>query len=146
MLKDILTDLNIPIQLGDKTFTDMESLTQELENYPEGEYIELVFGKDEHPEGVQIREAIRMPSTELNDPKMYKIMVKPFMTMEPTKQFNFHLRWNNGIPMPLQVMVGRKIRETSGTVYMELQSVDGSKRWSGWVVKSAIIKCEQVED
>ncbi|MBQ4542889.1 MAG: hypothetical protein IJA19_01835, partial [Clostridia bacterium] len=79
-------------------------------------------------------------------PKMYKIMVKPFMTMEPTKQFNFHLRWNNGIPMPLQVMVGRKIRETSGTVYMELQSVDGSKRWSGWVVKSAIIKCEQVEN
>lgn len=51
----------------------------------------------------------------------YKVTVKKYMTEEGTPSFDFMIKWNNNIPMPLRIMVGKVIKETRGMVYMELQ-------------------------
>lgn len=48
------------------------------------------------------------------------ITVKPYMTKKATPEFDFMAKWNNDNPMPLRTMMGRKIKETPGMVYMEL--------------------------
>lgn len=50
----------------------------------------------------------------------YKVTVKAYMTKKATADFDFMDKWNNGIPMPLRVMVGTKEKETKGMVYMKL--------------------------
>ena len=50
-----------------------------------------------------------------------KITVKPYMTKEATPEFDFMAKWNNDVPMPLRTMVGSKIKETPGMVYMKLR-------------------------
>lgn len=51
---------------------------------------------------------------------VYRIKVRQYMTKAPTPDFDFHDRWNGGIPMPLRTMVGRKLQETKGMVKMQL--------------------------
>lgn len=57
----------------------------------------------------------------VNDAKEYVISVRKYMTMPSTSEFDFHDRWNNGIPMPLRTMVGTIEKETKGMVYMKLR-------------------------
>lgn len=59
-------------------------------------------------------------SEPISDIKQYKIKVKPYMTRKATPEFNFMEQYNNNVPMPLRVMVGEKIKETNGMVYMKL--------------------------
>ena len=54
------------------------------------------------------------------DDTEYIITVKPYMTKKASPDFDFMAKWNKDIPMPLRTMVGKKIRETNGMVYMEL--------------------------
>lgn len=51
---------------------------------------------------------------------LYKIKVRQYMTKPASNGFEFHTKWNNNVPMPLRVMVGRKLQETRGMVKMEL--------------------------
>ena len=51
----------------------------------------------------------------------YIIKVKQYMTRPASPSFDFMDKWNNGVPMPLRVMVGRKLKETRGMVKMELR-------------------------
>lgn len=50
----------------------------------------------------------------------YRISVKKYMTKPATPEFDFMAKWNNDIPMPLMTMVGDKVKETNGMVYMKL--------------------------
>lgn len=50
----------------------------------------------------------------------YIITVKSYMTKKSTVDFDFMKRWNDDNPMPLRTMVGTKIKETNGMVYMAL--------------------------
>lgn len=52
--------------------------------------------------------------------KEYKICVKPWMLKKSSADFDFMLRWNNDIPMPLLVMYGYKVAETKGMIKMVL--------------------------
>lgn len=51
----------------------------------------------------------------------YVIKVKQYMTKPATPSFDFMDKWNNGVPMPLRIMVGKKLKETKGMVKMELR-------------------------
>jgi len=51
----------------------------------------------------------------------YIIKVKQYMTKPATPSFDFMDKWNNGVPMPLRIMVGKKLKETKGMVKMELR-------------------------
>lgn len=48
------------------------------------------------------------------------VTVKKYMTQPSTPEFDFMAKWNNDNPMPLRTMVGRRVKETPGMVYMEL--------------------------
>lgn len=55
--------------------------------------------------------------------KESRIYVRQYMTNPPTSTFDFHDKWNNGIPMPLRVMQGVVLQETKGMVKMKLHGV-----------------------
>lgn len=48
------------------------------------------------------------------------ITVKKYMTEKSNPRFDFMAKWNNDNPMPLRTMVGVKVKETPGMVYMKL--------------------------
>jgi len=48
------------------------------------------------------------------------ITVKKYMTQPAEPGFDFMATWNNNNPMPLRTMVGTKVKETRGMVYMKL--------------------------
>jgi len=54
------------------------------------------------------------------DSNQYRITVKAYMTKKSSADFNFMKQWNNDNPMPLRTMVGEKVKETAGMVYMKL--------------------------
>lgn len=49
-----------------------------------------------------------------------RIRVRRYMTQPSTPYFDFHDKWNQGVPMPLQVMRGIVLEETRGMVKMQL--------------------------
>ena len=57
---------------------------------------------------------------EIQGSPIYKIKVRQYMTKPGSPEFDFHDKWNNGTPMPMRIMVGRKLKETRGMVQMEL--------------------------
>ena len=56
----------------------------------------------------------------VNEATEVQITVKPYMTKQATPDFDFMAKWNNNNPMPLRTMQGKRIKETTGMVYMEL--------------------------
>lgn len=48
------------------------------------------------------------------------ITVKKYMTQKSNPGFDFMAKWNNDNPMPLRTMVGTRVKETPGMVYMKL--------------------------
>lgn len=54
--------------------------------------------------------------------RRYAIKVRKYMTQSSSPDFNFMQTFNNNIPMPFRVMVGKAIRETRGMFYMELHA------------------------
>lgn len=50
----------------------------------------------------------------------FVVTVRQYMTRHATSDFPFMKTWNNDIPMPLRTMVGVKVKETNGMVYMKL--------------------------
>ena len=51
----------------------------------------------------------------------YIIKVKRYMTKPASPSFDFMDKWNGGVPMPMRIMVGKKLKETKGMVKMELR-------------------------
>jgi hypothetical protein len=56
------------------------------------------------------------------DTNEVRIQVKQYMTKPSTPDFDFMSKWNNDVPMPLQIMVGTIEKETRGMVYMKLHA------------------------
>jgi hypothetical protein len=61
------------------------------------------------------------PRQEVEEGTEYVIKVKQYMTKPATASFDFMDKWNNGVPMPMRIMVGKKLKETRGMVKMELR-------------------------
>ena len=140
----------------------------------------------------------RQRMNDSDDNIQYVLTVKQYMIKKATPEFDFMAKWNHDEPMPLRTMVGTKVKETRGMVYMklhgdivsdqvqfcmkcgkpitnpvskffgmgpecgghnyvnpfdteeELKAAVNSYRkqlnkitWEGWIIKSAIIKCEE---
>ena len=54
--------------------------------------------------------------------KVYRVTVRQYMTKKSTPDFDFMLKMNNDIPMPLRTMVGTIISETPGMYKMHLKA------------------------
>lgn len=58
---------------------------------------------------------------EVDESVEYIIKVRQYMTKPASPSFDFMDKWNNGVPMPMRIMVGKKLKETKGMVKMELR-------------------------
>ena len=55
--------------------------------------------------------------------------------VRPFPGFDFHEKWNNGIPPHDTTMYGNILKETNGMWYMEVHSLSNSSIWVGWCPK-----------
>lgn len=106
------------LEVNGNAYSDLKAAVQALKGF-DGELV-IVLNK-----GVKMAEqrpTIPAENTmqEIQGSPIYKIKVRQYMTKPASPEFDFHNKWNNGEPMPMRVMVGRKLKETKGMVQMEL--------------------------
>lgn len=83
--------------------------------------IQLILYPDNNNYIKELKEEFKQDDNKVRDVQgTYRISVKRYMTKPATPEFDFMATWNNNIPMPLMTMVGDKIKETNGMVYMKL--------------------------
>lgn len=82
------------------------------------------LGNYEGPIQLVISNNVQKPNLTVAEPNntdvIYQIKVRKYMTEPSSPEFDFHDKWNHGQPMPLRIMVGRRLQETPGMVKMEL--------------------------
>ena len=87
----------------------------------EGEEVSVVFRavQKKKEEGAPLH----ISGNHMRKGHEYIVRVLRWMTQPTTdNSFDFMLRWNKNIPMPLRVMRGRVLSETRGMLYMELRA------------------------
>lgn len=73
-----------------------------------------------NPEAPAARMERREASEEISGSPIYQIKVRQYMTKPASPEFDFQDKFNKGVPMPMRIMVGKKLKETRGMVQMEL--------------------------
>ena len=106
------------VEVNGNDYSDLKAAVQALKGF-DGELV-IILNK-----GVKITKQRPATSTEnavqdIRGSSIYKIKVRQYMIKPASPEFDFHNKWNNGTPMPMRIMVGRKIKETKGMVQMEL--------------------------
>lgn len=106
-----LKSIKGPININGTQYASIDSAIQAFGQYQGQLHIELL-------------KPVQTPNLNVSQPDtlspIYKIKVRAYMTRPSTPEFDFHTKMNNDIPMPLRIMVGRKLQETPGMVKMEL--------------------------
>lgn len=57
--------------------------------------------------------------------------------IKPFEGFDFHEKWNNGVPPFSKVMYGNILKETNGMWYFELHPATSTNIWRGWCPKKS---------
>jgi hypothetical protein len=111
---NLLKDYKGAVEVNGQSFDSLDSALKGLKNF-DGQ-LTIVLNKGA---GERVSQASQKVEEVAGD-KIYRIKVRQYMTRPSTPQFDFHDKWNNGNPMPMRIMVGRKLKETKGMVRMEL--------------------------
>lgn len=111
---NLLKDYKGAVEVNGQSFDSLASALKGLKNF-DGQ-LTIVLNKGA---GERVSQASQQVEEVAGD-KIYRIKVRQYMTRPSTPQFDFQDKWNNGIPMPMRIMVGRKLKETKGMVQMEL--------------------------
>jgi len=99
-------------------YSSVKAAVQALKGY-EGEVV-IILNKAGNRQEQKEEKAPVNSVQEIKGSPIYKIKVRQYMTKPGSPEFDFHDKWNNGTPMPMRIMVGRKLKETRGMVQMEL--------------------------
>ena len=99
-------------------YSSVKAAVQALKGY-EGEVV-IILNKAGNRQEQKEEKAPVNSVQEIKGSPIYKIKVRQYMTKPASPEFDFHDKWNNGVPMPMRIMVGRKLKETRGMVQMEL--------------------------
>ena len=108
---NLLKDYKGAVEVNGQSFDSLDSALKGLKNF-DGQ-LTIVLNKG-------AGERVSRASQQVEGDKIYRIKVRQYMTKPSTPEFDFHDKWNNGIPMPMRIMVGKKLKETKGMVQMEL--------------------------
>lgn len=111
---NLLKDYKGAVEVNGQSFDSLASALKGLKNF-DGQ-LTIVLNKGA---GERVSQASQQVEEVAGD-KIYRIKVRQYMTRPSTPQFDFHDKWNNGNPMPMRIMVGKKLKETKGMVQMEL--------------------------
>ncbi|MCK9444581.1 MAG: DUF6011 domain-containing protein [Tissierellaceae bacterium] len=101
------------VEVNGIAYSDLNKAIQAVKG--SGEQLTIILNK-----GAKIKDNQAQEIQELEGSPIYKIKVRQYMTKPASPEFDFHDKWNNGTPMPMRIMVGRKLKETRGMVQMEL--------------------------
>lgn len=103
------------------TYNSVESAESALKDY-RGNVIVTITNKAHYKQNNEVTAPSQKAQkvTESNSDTVYKIKVRQYMIKPSTPDFDFHKKWNNDTPMPMRIMVGKKLQETRGMVKMEL--------------------------
>ena len=58
--------------------------------------------------------------------------------IKPYNGFDYHDKFNKGVPPPEKVMQGCIIKETEKMYYLRLHSTFSNKTWEGWCPKKSV--------
>jgi hypothetical protein len=97
------------LEVNGIVYSDLKAVVQALKGYA-GEVV-VTLNKTGNKQ---------VQKQEIDGSAIYRIKVRQYMTKPASPEFTFQDKWNNGIPMPMRIMVGRKLKETKGMVQMEL--------------------------
>ena len=106
------------LEVNGITYSGVKAAVQALKGY-EGELV-IILNKAGNKQEQKEEKAQVNSVHEIEGSPIYKIKVRQYMTKPASPEFDFHDKWNNGNPMPMRIMVGRKLKETKGMVQMEL--------------------------
>lgn len=90
--------------------------TIHIKLYPKGK----TFNTESNTAAKQANSSSTITAPEEQSEQEFIITVKSYMTKPGCPEFDFMEKWNNNVPMPLRTMVGYKVKETKGMVYMKL--------------------------
>lgn len=102
------------VEVNGQSFDSLDSALKGLKDF-DGQ-LTIILNKGA---GEQVSQASQQVEEVAGD-KIYRIKVRQYMTKPASPEFDFQDKWNNGIPMPMRIMVGKKLKETKGMVKMEL--------------------------
>lgn len=110
------------VEVNGIAYSDLNKAIQAVKG--SGEQLTVILNKGLN-KGLKIAESptVANPENKVQEfqgSSIYKIKVRQYMTKPATPEFDFHDKWNNGTPMPMRIMVGRKLKETRGMIRMEL--------------------------
>jgi len=106
------------LEVNGITYSGVKATVQALKGY-EGEVV-IILNKAGNKQEQKEEKAPVNSVQEIKGSPIYKIKVRQYMTKPASPEFDFQDKWNNGVPMPMRIMVGRKLKETKGMVQMEL--------------------------
>lgn len=58
--------------------------------------------------------------------------------VKPYQGFDFHDKFNKGVPPPEKIMFGCILKETEKMYFLKLRTKDNSKTWSGWCPRKSL--------
>lgn len=102
------------IEVNGVSYGNLNEATQALKG--SNEHLTIVLNKG----ATNLKQQGRNGIEKLEGSAIYKIRVRQYMTRPASPEFDFHTKWNHDTPMPMRIMVGRKLKETRGMVQMEL--------------------------
>ena len=111
---NLLKDYKGAVEVNGQSFDSLDSAFKGLKNF-DGQ-LTIVLNKGAGERVSQVSQQVEEAAVD----KIYRIKVRQYMIKPSTPEFDFHDKWNNGNPMPMRIMVGKKLKETKGMVQMEL--------------------------
>lgn len=122
-----LKELTGPVNLNGVTYESIQAAADALAalNYKGKITVQLVPNQAAQAHNRASTQACETAASKLAEAHtdsgtVYKIKVRQYMTKPSTVDFQFHKKFNKDVPMPMRIMVGRKLEETNGMVKMEL--------------------------
>lgn len=75
---------------------------------------------------------------EVPNPDIEKTFIFDDYIVKPYEGFDFHDKFNGGLPPYQKVMYGKIIKETDKMYQLVARTADGFKIWAGWVPKKSM--------
>lgn len=109
---------NGAVEINGKLYDTIQNATSDFKPHSGAVHIKLYPRRQQRRNGAGTTQNQQV----IADAVQYKIFVKQYMTKKADPAFDFMAKWNNDNPMPYRIMIGEKVKETRGMVYMKLHA------------------------
>lgn len=120
-MESVIKAITRPMIISGVEYTNAEEAINSIED---GQSVEIILKAAKKESIVEEKPKFRaLTSNDMRVNRTYIIKVRSYMTKQSTPDFDFHDKWNNGTPMPFQIMEGRVLKETRGMLMMECHGI-----------------------